>query len=401
MALITSPGIRTTDLFGNLTRYQDISPVMASYLYREQALLGLTPVGEDFVGNSFSWNEDKLNPDSFTDLTGAGNTSADTVISVSASDIQILKTGMIAQVNTRVNIGEQVQIKAINQPALQITLSRGYGGTATESWSSNTVLRIIGEPSAENSQLTKDTTRARIAKTNFIHRWEFTIILSAEVIVTSLLSYTPGVANELGYQFKKQMDERRRTMQNSWWASINSTASPASTGGDYSTMIGVWKWLDGTANTTSQVGPTSGSLNPATVNSMVQFIVNQGTTPQVLAMGTNGVGRFSLLGSDLVRTGWDETSQGKTTKYYQTPYGPELRIVLDPFLNDTVGSLQCGVLDMSKIRLKFFAGAMLYTIMAENFMDGDALTCHSKPSLEVRNSGLDIGQAHQIAYGLS
>jgi len=79
----------------------------------------------------------------------------------------------------------------------------------------------------------------------------------------------------------------------------------------------------------------------------------------------------------------------------------EHRILTDAYLQDTTGSAVLLILDLTRIRIRPFINQFFFTIMAETFRDGDAVRALSKWSLEVRNSGTDVGFSHQLHTNLS
>ena len=75
-------------------------------------------------------------------------------------------------------------------------------------------------------------------------------------------------------------------------------------------------------------------------------------------------------------------------------------LVVDTFINDTAAFGMAFVLDPDRIFIRPALGEFLYTIEAPSFRDGDAFSVLSKFSIEVRNSGTDVGYAHQVHTGI-
>lgn len=408
MALIPSSGTQGFDIAGTDgggLRYQDISPVLVTYLQLPRTLLSLLRMGEEFVTEIIKWTEDKLNPDTMTETGGMANTTADTTMTFSAADLNLLDIGNVLEESTKVGQSaansEQVQIKSINTANNTAVATRQYGGTTAASHSASAVWKQVSTPTQASTDVTRDLTRQRVEKQNYIYRWEFSVILGYEAIMQSLMGYVPGVRNEFAYQFKKRLDEKFRNLHTAAWMGRIASSGNASTGQDYSTMWGIWHMLDGAFNANTTAGATSGVLSDSTINSMSQFVLQQGGNLNAIVGNTNFIGRMSLLGQDKVRTDYHETSRGQLTKVYTTPYGHDLRLVYDPILNDTAGSLQVAALDLGRIRIKPYAGSFLNFIQAPVNYDGDIGRCVSRSSIEVRNTGTDTGQSHQIALGLS
>jgi hypothetical protein len=407
MAFIPSSGTQGFDIAGadgGGLRYQDISPVLVTYLQLPRTLLSLIPMGEEFLTEMIKWNEDKLNPDQVTETGGMANTSADTTMTFSAADLNLLDIyNVLEPVLTLGNsASEQVMVKSINTANNTAVVTRGYGGSTVGSHAATVVWKQAGVPTQASTDTTRDLTRQRVEKQNLIYRQEFTVILGYEAIMQTLMGYVPGVRNEFAYQFKKRLDERFRNLHTAaWMGRIGAGSDPGVNGKDGSTMWGIWKMLDGTFNTNSTVGQTSGVFSNATIDSMSKFVLDQGGNLNVVIGNSTVIGRMSSLNNDKVRTDYHETSRGQITEVYRTPYGHDLRMVYDPILNDSAGSLQVAALDAGRIRIKPYAGSFLSYIQAPVNYDGDIGRCVNRCSLEVRNTGTDIGQSHQVASGMS
>jgi hypothetical protein len=402
MALIIHSGTSAADLAQAGTVRQDISDQLLASLYFENNMLGITPIGEEFVGQSAMWDEDALNGFKVTDTTGGGQSAGSTTLNVSAADAAILDGYYLLQRDTQFGSGEVVQVTNVT-PAGVVTIVRGYSGTtATSDGGSPQVWRIINKPTTQNSDLGKDMTRARLSKQNFINRWELNVNLDMEAIERAKAGYTVGVRNELRYQFRQRMLEMKRNMQLAYWASV----SPG-TSGDGASIFGLLSWLNGVANPSALTGsPTSfistvEGLSDTVVNTMIANVFKQGGYTNLIVGGVNAIRKFSQLYSDRIRIDQSETSRGWIVKHWMPDTGVEHRLVADGYLNDVSGSAMLAVLDLSHIRIRPFANGFLYTIEAPSFRDGDAIRAMSKWSLEVRNTGSDVGFVHSLHTNLS
>jgi len=105
--------------------------------------------------------------------------------------------------------------------------------------------------------------------------------------------------------------------------------------------------------------------------------------------------------SDRIRIEQSDRTRGFYARYFTPTTGVEHRLVMDPYLNDTSGTAQLLALDFSRIRIRPFVNQMFYLITAPTFRDGDAVRAISKWTLEVRNSGSDVGGAHAYHSNLS
>lgn len=403
MPLLIHSGVAASDLSATGTKRDDISDVLLASLYFENNMLGLTTVGEEFADQQLKWVEDSLNQFKVTD-TGTAFTGATTnvVLNFSASDAAVLDVGYLLQRDTQAGAGEIVEITTISGTA--VTTTRGYGGTTATTDAAAQTWRIINAPTYQNSDLGKDMTRARLSKVNYINRFELNVNIDSEQIERSRTGYAPGIKDELQYQFQQRLMELKRKMQNAYWFSV---AASSTTGGDYSSFFGVTTWLNGTANTTSTTGSpasfisTSEALTDTVVNTMVKNIYRGGGFSNVMVGGINVTEKISLLYTDRIRLDQDERHRGFFAQYFTPTMANEHRIVTDAYLNDTSGTAQLYILDMSRIRIRPFVNQMFYTITAPSFRDGDAVRALSKWSLEVRNTGSDVGFSHSLHTNLS
>lgn len=403
MPLMIHSGVSASDLSATGTKREDISDVLLASLYFENNMLGLTTVGEEFLDLQCKWVEDALNQYKVTD-TGTGATGATTnvVLNLSAADAAVLDLGYLLQRDTQVGSGEIAQVVTISGTA--VTVTRGYGGTTATTDATAQTWRIINAPTYANSDLGKDMTRARISKTNWINRFELNVNIDSEQIERSKAGGAPGIKDELQYQFQQRLLELKRRMQQAYWFSV----IPASnTGADYSAMYGLIPWLNGTANTSATTGSptayisTSETLTDTVVNTMVKNIYRNGGYSNVLAGGINVTEKLSLLYSDRIRIDQNDRNRGFYAQYFTPTMANEHRIVTDAYLNDTSGTAMLLALDMSRIRIRPFVNQMFYTITAPTFRDGDAVRAMSKWSLEVRNTGSDVGFTHSLHSNLS
>jgi hypothetical protein len=360
--------------------------------------MGATTVGEEFADMQLYWLEDALNQYKITGDTVASMTSTVTTIAVSQSDASAVDLGYTLEMDNQVGAAsqEQMQITAISGTTLTVT--RAYAGTA-QTYASNTVFRVVNSPTYPNSDLGKDMTRARVSKTNYINRWEANVNIDSEQILRSHQGYVPGVVDELGYQFQQRRVEMLRRMEQAYlYSTAPASGNPTN---DYQQMYGLKAWLDGTANSTASPITTAATLSDSTVNTIVLNIYRQGGYSNVIAAGPNLIAKLGQLYTDRIRL--DQTD--RTRGFYAQEFIPTManphRLINDAHINDTTAYALLYVLDMNRVRIRPYLGSFLYTIEAETFRDGDAIRLLSKWSLEVRNTGTDVGYAHQMQKALS
>lgn len=403
MPLLVHSGSAAIDLNASGTQRQDISDVLLASLSNENTTLGLCTVGEEFAAPQLFWVEDALNQFKITGDTAASMLSTVTTMAVSQSDASVLDVGYILELDSGVggSTQEQIQISAIASTTLTIT--RGYGGTTAQTYTTNSVFRIVNAPTYPNSDLGKDMTRARLSKTNYINRFEANINIDSEQILRSMQSYVPGVVDELGYQFQQRLLEMKRKMQQAFLYSVaNASGNPTN---DYQTMWGLLAWLNTLANATSSPITTAESLSDTILNTMVLNIFSQGAFSNVIVAGPRSIQKLGQLYTDRIRLDQTDRTRGFFTQEFIPSMANPHRLINEFYLNDggstNSGNALCLVVDMNRIRIRPYVGQFYFTITAPSFRDGDAARILSKWSLEVRNTGTDAGYSHQLHSNLT
>ena len=398
MALTVHSGTAAIDLNNSGAYRQDISEVLLVSLTLQNNLLGALQVGPEFAGPQLYWVEDALNQYKITGDTGASMTSAVTSMNITQSDAAVLKTGYILTPDTTVGTPavESMQITAIN--ATVLTVTRAFAGTAA-SFASNTVFRVTNAPINPNSDLGPDLSRQRVSKTNYINRFRMDVNIDSEQILRSHQGYVPGVVDELGYQLQQRMAELMRYIEQATiYGYANASGSPTN---DFQTMYGLLSWLDTTANTTASRITTAEALTDSVLNTMIQNIFKQGANSKLVALGPRLAQVLGAYYSDTIRREQSDRVRGFWMNVFDPSMANPHVLINDGFINDTAGSALAFVLDPDRIFIRPQLGQALYTIEAPSFRDGDAISVLSKLSLEVRNSGTDVGYAHQVHQNIS
>lgn len=403
MALVQGAGTNSVQLGTSGTKRDDISEMLAACLVLENNFAGSLPVGPEFMDTICQWDEDKLNSDFVTDTTVGGINTTATALNVSAADAAIAPQGtVLADISTTtggMGSGEHIQVSANNGSVL--TLTRAFAGTTAQTHAQGAVYTMVSRPERENSDLGPDLSHARIRKYNYLHRHSIDVVLSAEVIERSLRGYTPGIKDELKYQFRLRTQEILRLWNKTLIYSrgqqgTNGTASLS--GGDFSTLWGARGWLDGGFNTTATPvnwatqGYASGDVFTAVNNANITLFRN-GAVANWLMGGPLLAQDAGKLFSDRIRLQQDETTRGFAAQIIRTTLANELRILCDGYVQDGAGIGEIYVLDSSRWRLRPLAGQFYYTISAPTLRDGDQVRALSKMSLEARNTGSDVGAA--------
>lgn len=410
MALLVHPGLGSTDMGARYIARDDISELLLASLAPENNILGLTPVGAEFVGDQLNWVVDALNKRYVTDNTAGGLGSGTTTWTLAtASDAGVLQVGAVLQDETAGNFfsGEQIQVTAI--AGLNMTITRGYGGTAATTHTNGSIWRIVNLPIPEGSGLGPDQSRVRVPKLNVINRWDMNVNITQEQLTRARRGYAPGVGSELRYQFEQRLSERKIDMNRALlYSRPSSTSTPIL--GDNATMAGLVSFLDGTFDTNAvPVNASGATLTDTTIFTDNKTLIRNGAVPDWLAVGTNGIENIQKLYNDRIRLEQSDDVRGFEVRYIQTTMANSLRLVWDNSIWDNVTSTNVAgtgnglmfVLDSGRMRIRPACEAFFYVISAPSFNDGDAVRALCKWSFEMRNVGTDIGAAHLLHYGLN
>lgn len=414
MALILHSGAAATDLATPGTVRQDISDYLAASLVMQNNVLGMTRVGAEFVDSLCRWAEDRLNADFITDTQGGGlgsqSAGATGTLVVSASDFAIIDIGYIlVDISSSLWGATNEHLKVTGKTGSNtIQVLRGFAGSTPSAHAQGAVYGIYARPTYENSDLGPDMSRARIAKYNYVSRQELNVNLSSEAIVRSRRGYTVGVNDELRYQFYQRTCELLRIWNK---AELYSKPDPGTgtagqTAGDYSTFAGIRSWLDGTWNNTATQynfaaqGLAAGQVDVA-INAINKTLFRSGAVDDWCIGGPNIAEDVGRLYNDRIRLQQDEFTRGFAANWFRTTMGNELRMLLDGFVYDTSPAAEIFVVDSGRLRLRPFAEQWFYLISGPSLRDGDAVRALSKMSVEMRNTGSDVGQAHMLAYNVT
>jgi hypothetical protein len=400
VALLSHVGVGSADLGAINTVRADISDLLLASLMPENNLLGNFPVGSEFADPTARWVEDRLNANTVTDTTGGGQSTSSTTLNVSAADQAILMIGwvLVDEVTLGTLNAEQVQITAFPASG-QVTITRGYGLTTAVTHAQNAVWRVVNSPTYEGSDLGPDMSRARIAKSNVVTRYDINVIITQEQIIRANSGYAPGVRDELKYQFQQRVAELKKRMNN---ALLMSRQAASGTSSDYATMAGVIAMLDGTWNATAQPQNQSGAaFSDTMLNSANALLDRQGAVPDQWWAGVNVTRAAARIYSDRVRVEQSDETRGFKVSTLDTDLRNSLRLLKDNAIYDTSPNGLGLLLDSSRWRLRPYRDSFFYVITAPSFRDADAMRALTKFSLEGRNTGTDIGYASLLLYGIA
>jgi hypothetical protein len=203
------------------------------------------------------WLEDKLNPNTITSSTACASTTAATTVQVhdkGSSDqaAPYIQVGTVLKVN---DTGEYLQVTGISNDYLAIT--RAFGGTSATSFGAGADITVISDVALEGADVSVDTSRPRVRKSNYTQIIKKDIIVSGTMQAVTQLG---GVSNEFDYQKEKRTREIIRDLEK---AAILGKTSGNSIGSStaYRTMKGIWDFI--ATNSTSCATITPSALNDA------------------------------------------------------------------------------------------------------------------------------------------
>lgn len=379
------------------TYRQDISEVLLVSLTPQANLMGALQIGPEFIDQQLTWNEDALNAYKITGDTTASIASTVTTVNVSQTDASTLKTGYLLGQDTLVGgTVEYMQITAISGTAL--TVSRAYKGTAV-SYPQNTIFRVVGAGINPNSDLGPDLSKARIAKNNYVYRQRLDVNIDSEAIIRSHAGQTPGIVDELGYQLQQRLAEWIRLLaQHIYYGYPNASGSPTN---EFQSLYGLVALLDGTFNTNTTTTTTAEKISDTAVNTSITTIFKNGGVSKLVATGPNNAAVLGALYADTMRREQSERVRGFWMNVFDPFMANPHVLINDAFINDGAGQGLYFVLDPDRIFLRPMLNQGLYTIEADSFRDGDAISLLGKWSIEMRNTGSDSGQVHYLHSTLS
>jgi hypothetical protein len=389
----------------------DISDYLAPNLVLANNFASAMRVGPEFADTICRWNEDRLNANTVTDTTAGGQSTTSTQLILSISDASLLSIGTqlvdVSATAGGLGGGEMVYVQAVNTQNGVVMIARAFYGTTATIHAQGAIWQIIGQPTAEFTDLGPDLTRARVPKWNYFERQELNVSLSAEVIERSLAGYTPGIRDELEYQLANRVQELLRRWNTTAIYGRGYTGQGGTVGqtaADYSSLWGVRSFLDGTANAVINPGETTVTLNYAAqgwpvgaidlaLNAANLLVNRNGAVPDQAWFGFNPAQAASRLYNDRIRITQTENERGFSADLMHTPLGNELLFGLDGYIVDTPSIAEVFVIDSLRLRWRPFKNQWFYGFTAPTLRDGDSFRALSKASIEFRNTGNASGQA--------
>lgn len=337
------------------------------------------------------WLEDELLPN--TDVIAAGHVFSDPDADA-AFDVTNVDRFEVGDVIQATGSREVMLVTAIDPANAELTVTRGYGGTAAEELAAEQVLHILGNAGLEGGDrpATRFTHRAR--KTNYTQ-----IFTSAvEVSGTQLAVNTLGLADELDYQKQERLRELVRDLENTVINGVSAATNPQGSDTVRRSMNGIIPLL-----ATNRFAPGAGAipdgdgagddgLNEAVLNAALRAIWEQ-SSGGIDTIVVNGLQKRRINGFVTASRGFDanDTRFRDLVSVYESDFGV-CRVVLSRWVPaDTVL-----LLDSSRIDVLPLAGRSFhYKPLAANG-DRELGQVIGEYTLELRNEN-----AHGLIRGLS
>lgn len=216
---------------------EDVSDMIAFLSPFETELLDALSQPENSASNVLhEWLEDALNPNTITTSSGGDNSGTDVAIGVHLAGAAVAKYLQVGMVLKNTTTGEYLQVEAISGNT--ITASRGFGSTSAATFAAGQSLFIISDAAQEGADVTEDTSRPRVRKSNYCQIFKKDIIVSGTQRAVSHM----GVSDEYDHQMNARMKEILRDLEK---AAIQGKSSGNTLGSATATRTfsGIWEQI--------------------------------------------------------------------------------------------------------------------------------------------------------------
>jgi len=172
------------------------------------------------------WIEDQLLPNTDT----IGTVTSSTVLTV--NNARRFRTGDLIRFD---GAAEIALVTDVDTDDSQITLSRGYGGTATATLAANKGIFVIGNASLEGAEADAARFTARSRLSNYTQIFASTVSVSGSELAVNQI----GVRDELAWQKNLRTRELLRDLENSVINGVASSDTPEGSATVRRTMRGI------------------------------------------------------------------------------------------------------------------------------------------------------------------
>ena len=380
------PGPTLSYEFQNIRR--DLGGVFTQVIEQSPRLIRLVRVGTAARAKKHEWLEDEISAKQYIVQSELSDT--DTVITVDS--MPQLKDGVVLRFESAdgSHLTEQVVVTAVDGSAKTLTISRGYGGTASVTIPANTIAIPLSRPRPEATDPSADWGREPVTQYNYTQIFDRTAKVSRSA---QGIDYH-GISNMLNYQVKIMMMEIAREMNDQLIFGRRVSWDSGATG----SFGGLMEYLE-----SGVLEATGGTLSMDIINNIFEIVFVNGGMSQRYAIcaAPNQARRISaLMTKDKIPATASTASAGAAVNklygdipaFNGNPY--EAFIAVEPNLPKD----RIFVLDLDKISLHPLAGGALSdkdaTLPGADYIARRIL---GEYTLEVRN-----GQTcHGMAVGLT
>lgn len=325
------------------------------------------------------WLEDSLLPNTDTIVSVAGN-------DVEVSNVSRFRVGDLIRLEPG---AEVLLVSAIDAPNSTITVSRGYGGSPTETLGDTLPIVIIGNAALEgdDASAARFTARSRVVN--------YTQILSAAVEVSGseLAVRQIGVRDELDYQKNQRTRELLRDLESSVINGVAPAADPQGSATVRRSMRGICSFIQTNRFTPGAGGfPSGTTLSEEQLNLALRSIWN-GSAGRVDLIVCGGAQKRAI--NDFVASSRRFAASAESFRslinVYESDFGV-CRIILSRYVpSDTVL-----LLDSSRIEVMPLAGRSFHYKPLGVSGDRESGLVIGEYTLEFRNEA-----AHGLIAGLA
>lgn len=420
--LLTHAGMSENDMTPGTIR-TPISDTVLAALYLQPGFISsiqLSPFlsgGGTGLGNSVmqlihTWPETRLNPRTVTLIDAAGITSTSTSFTVTAADANNLDLNMFLYDQSQAyTAAELIQVTGIQVTGANATvfINRGVYGTTPVSHATGSVFQINAAPVTQGSNFGRDMSRSPVIKQNLIYTMRRDVQVAASLQELSQFNMIPGFPNFLADSLHDRVLEMLQDLNRTF---LFSVGTPSNVQTETPTPWGLLPFLGyGPVNfntTTALFNANGAALNEQVLNAIFLNLILQGAEiPDALLAHPSTIIAISRIFKDQIRLAQAEDWRGQMVQRIQPAISTQqVSLIMDPFVpGPAPGSNQLGqnapilaALDLDRIALVPFLRQFFYLLESPTYYDGETVSAIMKCTLELRNTGTDMGQAHQIAY---
>lgn len=302
--------IYDTGVFDDIA--EDVSDMISMISPYESPLLDVIGDGDRPAANIlYEWLEDHLQPDTLVASCAIASTAADTVFGIAAGLAKFIKAGCLLKMGRAYN-AELCQVSVI--AGNSITVLRAFGGTSATSYAAGyPSVYVVSDTALEGEDVTVDTSRARIRKTNYIQLFKKDIIISGTTQAVKMLG---GISDEFSYQQQQRMRELLKNLEkNVIQSRLSGNTLGSSTA--YRTMSGLLQMV--ATNIVS-----IGTIVDSTLGSVIQAAwAYGGIDVDLICADENWKREIDWLATARVRTVPDEVRFRSLITYFESSFGTQ------------------------------------------------------------------------------